>query len=191
MLLERNEYIDEYYGWIKHLAIADDSMRKKYSTLLNALNSETFTYTMSQDENRYIDGLDMRYRFGYEHGYSSDFIRNYIDLMPCSILEMMVALAFRIEEHIMTDSSYGDRTSEWFLNMLDSLGLAFMDNELFDSEYFEQRIHIFLNRQYSYNGSGGLFTVNNPRQDMTEVEIWYQCMWYLESISDIRLIGGN
>lgn len=191
MLLERNEYIDEYYGWIKHLAIADDSMRKKYSTLLNALNSETFTYTMSQDENRYIDGLDMRYRFGYEHGYDSNIIRNYIDLMPCSILEMMVALAFRIEEHIMTDSSYGDRTSEWFLNMLDSLGLAFMDNELFDYEYFEQRIHIFLNRQYSFNGSGGLFTVNNPRQDMTEVEIWYQCMWYLESISDIRLIGGK
>ena len=75
--------------------------------------------------------------------------------------------------------------------MLVSLGLTFMDNELFDSEYFEQRIHIFLNRQYSFNGSGGLFTVNNPRQDMREVEIWYQCMWYLESISDIRLIGGK
>jgi hypothetical protein len=39
-----------------------------------------------------------------------------------------------------------------------------------------------MDRDYSPNGYGGLFTVESPRQDMRNTEIWYQCMWHLEEL---------
>ena len=79
----------------------------------------------------------------------------------------------------MDDPKYGNRTGQWFWNMIVNLGLSNMNDDNFDETYFNRVMQIFLNREYSPNGRGGLFTVKNSPADMRTVEIWYQFMWYL------------
>ena len=92
----------------------------------------------------------------------------------------MVALAVRIEEHIMEDSSAGNRVGQWFWNMVVSLGLAAMDDGRLHEDRADYILDRFECRDYEYNGAGGLFTVNRPTEDMRRLDIWYQLMHYLQ-----------
>ena len=100
------------------------SKRLSYRKLLRELHRIEFTYSIPMDGNRAEDGVDLRYRFGYENGYSSSMISVYLDNRMCSVLEMMIALAIRCEEHIMDDPDIGNRTGQWFWNMIVNLGLV-------------------------------------------------------------------
>nr|DAZ12747.1 MAG TPA: hypothetical protein [Caudoviricetes sp.] len=91
----------------------------------------------------------------------------------------MVALALRIEEHIMEDAAAGDRVGQWFWNMGVSLGLAAMDDNRFSEERAASIINRFDRRDYQPNGAGGLFTLSHPTEDMRQLDIWYQLMAYL------------
>lgn len=103
---------------------------------------------------------------------------------PCSVLEMMVALSARCEEHIMDDPDSGNRTGKWFFDMILSLGLINMQDERFDALYARAAISRFLRREHAANGCGGLFTLRYHSADMRRVEIWYQAMWYLDEVID-------
>lgn len=173
----QNELDERYADWMIQLVSGE-----RYSILLHQLNDTEFTYTIGMDGNRAADGIDLRYRFGRENGYPDSLIANVLDQYPCSILEMMIALSIRCEEHIMADDNYGDRTAYWFWNMIESLGLSAMDDRHYNRHYVDVTIQVFLDREYQPNGDGGLFTIRNPRRDMRGVEIWYQMCMYLETI---------
>ena len=131
------------------------------------------------DQNREVDGQYLRIRFADAYNYSENDINDILD-GPASVLEMMVALAFRCEDEIMHDDDYGDRTSQWFWTMICNLDIDDMNNFNFNDNYVEQRVAIMLNREYNYNGTdGALFHVMNPRKDLKDVDIWYQMQWYL------------
>ena len=171
------ELNDLYFDWMCQLV--SDDYHEDYQNLLHFLHGVEFTYIMEMDENRLKDGVALRYRFGRECGYPRDMIASYFDEYPCSVLEMMVALAVRCEEDIMRNYDYGDRTPEWFWGMIDSLGLRSMTNRYFQVTAAKYIIQRFLNRTYKPNGEWGLFTVRNPKRDMRTVDIWYQMHWYL------------
>lgn len=178
--MTKRELNEEYFNWMYQLVFANEK-RRSYRKLLKYLNSVEFTYILDFDSNRAEDGMDLRYRFGYEHDYNGPMIAAYLDDRPCSVLEMMVALANRCEEQIMDDPHAGCRRGQWFFSMLASLGLSGMNDENFVKSDAEEIVSRFLSRQYARNGEGGLFTVNS-RHDMRSVEIWYQLNWYLDSI---------
>jgi hypothetical protein len=180
----RNRLSDKYFQWMCQLVYADGySKRLSYRKLFSYLNSVEFTYIIEMDENRAFDGIGLRYRFGYENGIDTlCLVGNYMDDHPCSVLEMMIALSIRCEEQIMDNPDIGNRTGQWFWNMIISLGLNSMDDSKFDIQYVEEVIQCFLNREYEYNGKGGLFTIPDCQQDMRKAEIWYQAMWYLDSV---------
>ena len=96
-----NEQIIErrYFNWIYGLVCDDDYL--SYKKLLLSLYNIEFTYEYILDGNRAKDGISFRYRFGYENGYSNEEISTYLDNKPCSVLEMIIALSFSIEEEIM------------------------------------------------------------------------------------------
>lgn len=176
---------NEYFEWLCRLVCGDTRYnRLSHKKLLSFLHDTEFTFLIDMDENRALDGIDFRYRFGHEYDYSRDTIMKYLDDRPCSVLEMMVALAFRVEEQIMDDSDYGDRTGQWFWNMIVSLGLGDMDDSKFVSGYTYHVISKFLERRYESNGKGGLFTIDNCPYDLRDMEIWAQFMWYLDGIFD-------
>jgi len=94
----------------------------------------------------------------------------------------MVALALRCEDDYTGDPEIGNRTGQWFFEMIESLGLSSMTDRRFDEEYVDKAIDIFLDREYKRNGEGGLFTIKNSHRDMRNAEIWYQMCWYLDDL---------
>lgn len=174
---------NQYFDWMYAL-VRDDgySERLCYHELLAHLHSREFTYILDMDVNRAEDGVSLRYRFGHDCGYDYDVIDECLGDGPCSVLEMMVALALRCEEDIADDPELGDRTGLWFWSMITNLGLGSMDDSKFDPYFTDEVICRLLNREYGRNGEGGLFTVCHSGHDLRDVEIWCQMCWYLEKI---------
>lgn len=178
--MTKEELNNAYFEWIYRLVSGEGySPNLSYRKLLNRLHTIDFVYIIPMDGNRAEDGMDLRYRFGYENGIESPLIATYLDCRPCSVLEMMAALSLRLEEQIMDDPDIGNRTGQWFWNMVENLGLGSMYDAEFDRDYVDYIIRKFMERDYEQNGEGGLFTVKNCRRDLRGVEIWYQACWYL------------
>lgn len=182
--MRTDDIYDDYVNWLIHTVsrgrFSDDI---SYSELLLYLQHIKFRYSIPFDQNRAEDGISLRYRFAIMHGYE-DFADEVMDVLdgPCSVLEMMLALAIKCEENIMDDPKYGDRTGQWFWGMIKNLGLGSMRNGRFDEDYVDDVIQRFLDRKYEPDGRGGLFTVRDCEYDLREVEIWHQLCWYLDSI---------
>ena len=89
--MTKNELNDAYFNWMCQL-VFDGRYSKKlsYRRLLKVLHKIEFTYSIPMDGNRAEDGIDLRYRFGYENGCSSSMISAYLDNKTCSVLEMMI-----------------------------------------------------------------------------------------------------
>lgn len=181
--MTRDELNNEYFNWMYQLVCNEKYYRRlSYCKLLSHLHNIEFTYIIGMDGNRAEDGIDLRYRFGYERQYIDPMIATYLDDRSCSLLEMLIALAMRCEEHIMDDPDVGNRTGQWFWNMIVNLGLGSMNDSKYDEKYVDGVISRFLNREYKRNGDGGLFTVPNCKNDLRSAEIWYQMCWYLDDI---------
>ena len=181
--MTRGDVLNDYFEWLYNLACKDRySKHVSYRTLLKRLHEREFIFSVKGDKNRAEDGVDLRYRFAYQYS-SPAAAETYLD-MPCSVLEMILALAIRCEETIMDDPSFGDRTGQWFWGMITNLGLGAMyDDPMYDYEFVDYVIDRFLDRDYEPNGEGGLFTVRNCDCDLRDVEIWYQMCWYLDGIT--------
>lgn len=180
--MTRDALVESYFDWLINLVCEKRySKQVSYEKLLRYLHKVEFTYVIQKDENRAMDGIDLRWRFAHnEMGYQ----RIPVCLGgPCSIFEMMVALALRCEEDYMDDPTVGNRTGQWFWNMIVSLGLGSMTDDLFDKREVDDILDRFLNRYYSPNGRGGLFTVKNCPYDIRELEIWDQMCLYLDTIT--------
>lgn len=178
--MTKNELNKRYFHWMYQLVCNDnDRVRRPYYRLFDMLHTIDFACLLEMDCNRAEDGVDLRYRFGYEHHYDNPIIASLLDDRPCSVLEMMVALALRCEEDIMDDPEIGNRTGEWFWDMIFNLGLFGMDDSRLNADYVEAVILRFLNHEYEADGRGGLFRLKNCDKDLRGVEIWYQMCWYL------------
>lgn len=179
--MTKDELIDRYFDWMYQLVVDDRYSSKSYRKLFSRLHDTEFTFTIPMDGNRAEDGINLRYRFGREEGYDARMIAALLDDHPCSVLEMMMALAIRCEEHLMDNPDIGDRTGQWFWGMIASLGIGSMDDRHFDRGYTDIVLERFLERGYERNGRGGLFTVNNGR-NMRTTEIWYQMQYHLTDL---------
>lgn len=173
----------KYFLWMCQIVDTDRKIHVgSYRSLLEKLNNIDFYAILPMDENRADDGIELRYRFGRDCGYPASMIASMLDVAPCSVLEMMVALALRGEHHVAEDTIYGDRTGRWFWSMIKSMALTDQCDDMFDPAVVQDSVHRMLERNYAANGRGGLFTLQNPREDLRHVEIWYQMMWYLSEV---------
>lgn len=181
--MTKNELKHAYFDWMCQLVYDDRYLKRlSYRKLLTRLNEIDFNWVIPMDADRAADGTDLRYRFGYENSYEGPVIANCLDDRPCSVLEMMIALAVRCEEHIMENTDEGDRTGQWFWNMIVSLGLGTMTDDRYDERFVDMAIDQFMYRKYASNGEGSLFTVHDPNRDMRSINIWYQMCLYLDEI---------
>ena len=182
--MTRERICNDYFNWIYELISGKRSSTQiSYRKLLKHLHNTEFRYLISKDRNRAMDGEDLRYRFALAEYYDTepDYIMDMLD-GPCSVLEMMVALAIRCEE-TMDDPDIGDRTGQWFWGMIVSLGLGAMMDSRYNAHVVDDVMDRFLDREYEPDGIGGLFTIENCHRDLRDVEIWNQMWWYIDSIS--------
>lgn len=171
---------ERYYDWLYKIVCGEWEPRNlSFHRLLMFLYNRDYVPACEMDVCRAADGINLRYRFATENDIPYAALHEEFNGAPCSMLEMMVALAVRIEEHIMEDSSAGNRVGQWFWNMVVSLGMAAMDDQRFSEDRAEFIVKRFMNRDYQPNGAGGLFTLAYPTEDMSQIDIWYQLMAYL------------
>lgn len=172
----------EYFEWMLNIVGEDDYLDdNSYRKLLTYLHGVEFKYRIRRDMGRAKDGIDLRRRFARDYErVGIEEIETYLS-GPCSVLEMMIALAFRCEE-IMDNPVLGDRTRQWFWKMIINLGLGPMTDGNFDIDVVKDTVDVFLRRNYEPDGRGGLFTVRRTTRDLRRVEIWTQMMWYLDTI---------
>lgn len=180
--MSRDDIANAYFDWLFDLVCEEDEYSEyiSYRKLLMHLHTIEFTYVIPMDENRAADGQTLRYRFAH-HYLGNDSVEDCLE-GPCSIFEMMVALANRCEVEI-EDPEYGNRTGQWFWGMITNLGLGSMTDNRFDRAYVDKVIQRFLNREYERDGRGGLFRVRNPDRDLRDMEIFHQLCRYLGTIT--------
>lgn len=188
--MEEINLSDLYYKWLCSLVFPNEDLRNRYSHVLHLLFNTKFEYILALDENRQIDGMDMRYHFSYACKIPYDIVLRSFNGSSCSMLEMMVALSKKCDENIMFDSSYGERTGEWFQIMFNNLGLYQFDDNSWNIDSYSQIRAIlarFMYREYNPDGSdGGLFITNNPAYDMRNIEIWDQMCITMNEIINSR-----
>ena len=174
--------LKDYITWVCEDKLAMSATEtRKYAKLFDKLASMEFIWLHPRDENRAVDGLDMRIEFSYETGLILDSSSGI--LPKCTVFEMLAGLAYRCEHQLMRNLSYGDRSKQWFFEMLDNLGLLDFDSKSWDlkveDEVFD-RVHTFLYRKYRVDGSGGgLFPIKKRGINQKTEEIWVQLMTYL------------
>ena len=183
--MTNDDILNGYFEWLFEIVCGmrfggEVSFRK----LITYLHNVEFRYVIAKDENRAREGQNLRHRFAITQVPE---IPEYVvlDILdgPCSVLEMMVALAIYAEEHVMVNPQIGDRTGQWFWNMVVSLGLGSQTDNRFDRRLVNDILDRFLDRKYSPNGQGGLFTIRNCNRDLRKVEIFHQLCWYLGTIT--------
>ena len=142
-----------------------------YLLLMRALFKKEFYWTLEFDEHRAMDGITLR----------EELFDSKMELGPCSVLEMLAALAKRCDD-LLWDGR--DRTDVWFWDMIENLGLdSFVDSN-FDSMSVDLILNKWMDRDYDQNGSGGLFYCGNSERDMRKLEIWEQMQAYIMNIFD-------
>lgn len=169
----------DYFDWLYN--IIDDS-DYKYEYLINHIYDKQFdsdtTILIDRDQNRIEDAMRLREDFITEQLSREDAtLVNIFRNRPCSLLEVLIALAYRMEDVMKID-----RFPIWFWEMLSNLGLEEFDNENFSRNSIrkiDRRINKWLDHNYDYDGIGGLFPLEDPPKDQRNEEIWYQMSAYL------------
>lgn len=179
----KNEIEKEYFEWL-YDSVCHDRFAENisYKKLLTYLHDISFKWSISKDRNRAIDGIGLRKQFKLYFYRNCENIFDYLT-GPCTILEMIIALADRCETDIMSDPNIGDRTSQWFWGMIVNLGLGDMNDDQFNEEHVSKIINRFIDREYESTGKGGLFTIRDSKYDLRKIEIWTQLLWFLDTIT--------
>ena len=176
-----NDVEDLYFKWLSTLVFPNEEIQRNYIGLLNLLYEIEYIWNQNipLDENRYIDGINLRESFSYKSKIPSDIVQNSIQ-GPCTILEMICALGIRIDNDIMATYYTGyDHGYFWIQKMLKNLNILQYDDLNFDEDAVRRKIDNFLKRRYSENGFGGLFYVPNSEKDMRSMNIWDQMCYYI------------
>lgn len=164
---------EEYLRWLE-LQLRDerDGPDKTYWDLINVMFEKEFFWVVDMDENRAVDGLDLRVEFAREHRMAPNTLRR---LGPCSFLEVLIALSRELA-FIAGGSAPG-----WAWQLLGNLELQRMSDPLSRPKYkkTQEIMDIAMRRTYSPDGTGGFFPLAWPDEDMTGIELWYQMNEYV------------
>lgn len=164
-----NESIDEaYFNWLcaKVLMPGDTN----YQDLLRILHQTEFSWLITGDKNRTEDGVELRYHFLTQTGWKKD--QAWYEI-PCSVFEILISFADRAS--FQTDTPVLD----WFWVFISNLRLDdFRQVSVVDLSEIDDILYNFIWRTYDEHGRGGLFPLDEPKEDQRQVEIWYQfCAW--------------
>lgn len=181
-----------YLKWLSD--IVDSQHGASYFKLCKVLYERDFVWSVSNDDNRCQDGMDLRERYLDVHkgAETPDKIDQFLE-EDCTVLEVLVGVAKRMD-FIMYDPQRGEVTPKWFNILLCNLKLDSFTDDYTRSDEFPREtvaeidhiLDIWLNRKYDRYGNGSLFPIKGdcPR-DMRRTEIWYQMMAFIEENYEI------
>ena len=160
---------EDYFYYLLGFLDGDERYRVfDYIDILHELFTTPFIWKVADDANRARDGIALRDRFEDESGEHLYMNRG------CSMLEMMVALAVRMEDDILFDPDFGDRTAVWFWDMMEDSGLIF-----YDLDHFSVPLGQKCPKKWSKNplknfDYGTLFRSKSGQNGPKVVSLWYK-----------------
>lgn len=166
--------LDDYFDWLLEQVDFFLPEHRDYLEVIKSLHATTFKWVVPMDENRDIDGYELRKEYLFDNGYSTHDIWD----TPRSCLEVLVAFSRRIEIEI-TGEPGNDDLSHWFWVMVENLGLLKYDDDHFRKDEVDKILGKWLCRKFSKKGHGSVFFVTKSDIDMRKVEMWYQMHHYL------------
>ncbi len=176
----------EYFDWLYSLIKGQRGYRK----LCIELHKKAFRWFVPNDDNRCEDGLYLRTLYADEHGLDGSHLEvKYFFKGPCTVFEVLVALAQRVEFIKYEPENRTNQTSRWFFEMVENLGLTRFSDSYSREDRFDELtetkideiLEVLMDRTYDESGRGGLFPLKKRApKDQSRVEIWYQLMYYLD-----------
>lgn len=173
----------DYLRWLIESIDPERMIGDYYQPVYEELYLTDFKWSKQfpDDENRAKDGLFLRELFADYYGMEVGEIG--IDWKPCSCLEMIIAIARRIEYEIVAIPGK-ENVPKWFWTFMRNLGLDPSDAGVEDINYVDSCINKWLDRDFQRNGKGGIFMVSDNYFDMRKMSIWKQMNAVLNETTD-------
>lgn len=169
-----------YFNWLTNLVRA----KRSYSLLMEQLYTTTFYAVIDLDENRIARAVDLQETYIYENGLSEETMEYLHGTEDMSVLEVLASIAYRVEESIMCDDDYGDRTYLWFWKMIENLDIC-LPNSKYNEDYVSWVLHRFMNREFEPDGTGSIVKLRDKHKtDARDIEFWHLFCLYLSELSE-------
>lgn len=149
---------------------------------MSSLFNKQFFYLLPLDENRSIDGVDLRREYIYENNLSEDGFVKVFPSERANLLEVILSLAIRCDQ-IMSTSNHPS-TYFWFGKILKNIGINECTDDFYNSDFVESRLDDLIWRRYRPDGFGGFFYIRNAKEDLRNVDIGTQMSWYLNQFDN-------
>lgn len=178
--MKEEQMLALYHTWQVYVV----AQAPQYEKLLNMLDNIPYTYSHSGDGNRYEDGVGLRYKFAYDHTINYAEVAAILDVRPCTVLEMMLALACKMENLVEQPDFPYESVPKYLMGMLANLGLISITDDNVNPPYVEMVIKRFMNGTYDpITGRGALFPNVMELPNYNYRDIWNQCTNYLTFIN--------
>jgi hypothetical protein len=167
--------VEDYLRWLAPQIRDGESQGQDYWDLLSIMFEKPFQAFVPNDDNRMVDGTDLRAEFCYSHHIRRGSLNN---LGPASFLEVLIGLSRRLE------FAAGGTTRGWAWQLMLNLGLDEMSDPLTRRKVrrVDYILDTVIHRTYDPDGSGGFFPLTQPDEDQTKKELWYQMAAYIDEL---------
>lgn len=178
-----------YFEWL-----VERIKGKYYEELLEKLYSLPFVVDEhDRDHSRMVDGAKLREDYKKSNRRLVASGRVAFPREACTFLEMLIALAYRLDDDVMYEVKFGDRTVDWFWIFIENMQMSDATNEHWNlhwDRYVTNRYRKIMKHTYGRDGSGGMFIVKErPDDDMRDIDIWRQMMWWCsESLRNGKIV---
>lgn len=167
---------DDYFGWLCSLTARprNRNPHRTYWQLLHQLHLKPFRWLIEKDGNRDEDGKELRKEY-LDQANIAEGDEMFL-VMESSMLEMLIALARRT-----SFESYAE-PADWFWKILENLDMRHYNDANYNdaiSDEVDETLERILDRDYSYDGVGGMFPLRRATTDQRRTEIRYQMAAYI------------
>lgn len=177
--MRNNDILYKYETHLYEKVENDSHDIADYSKLLDTLFRIPFRSYIYMDNNRMEDASDMRFDYISEL-FNSKEDTSIIEDRYISVLEVLIALAIRMEKDILCDPmSENDHSSDHFWVFLRNLGVENDTNDDYFEENVRKKCEIWMTREYDFNGNGSIFPLKGNKNDARKMEIWTQMNIYI------------
>jgi hypothetical protein len=170
----------KYFEWlISQIAIPNP---REFDELFEMMHNYEFVWVVPNDDNRVQDARELRREFlrTVIHEVREPLAITVLFKNGVTVLEVLVSLSRQVAWLAGGDAPH------WAWTLLENLKLERSYDPL--SKGKRARIVCILEnlvwRLYERDGQGGFFPLNNPKEDQTKVEIWYQMNAFVNEIDE-------
>jgi len=161
-----------YFEWLWQRS----GLGPNYTKLVTLLYTTEYVPTLVDDENRRADGNALLDIYCQENGYDFPPVEEF-DHSGCSVLEMMIAFATRINLELIGDPE-GTYTGLWLYRMLDNLRISQYDDKHWDGKKAALKVWIWLHKKSPFL----LFPISKKVIDPRKISEWERVNIYLSEI---------